>query len=75
MFKSHDSIIHYKIINGLKMYHWSFNSRSQYQNYILNTLNVPGVPGIDNLRKIIIKYYLEEYFGIDIQMKVLDFEF
>ena len=34
-----------------------------------------GVRGIDNLRKIIIKYYLEEYFGIDIQMKVLDFEF
>jgi hypothetical protein len=27
------------------------------------------------LRKIIIKHYLEEYFGIDIHMKVLDFEF
>jgi hypothetical protein len=33
------------------------------------------VPGIDNLRKNIINYYLEEYFGIDIQMKVLGFEF
>jgi len=30
---------------------------------------------IDNLEKIIIKYYLEEYFGVGIQMKVIDFEF
>jgi len=29
---------------------------------------------IDNLRKIIIKYDLEEYFGIDIQIEVIDFE-
>jgi hypothetical protein len=27
------------------------------------------------LRKIAIKYNLEEYFGIDIQMKVIDLEF
>jgi len=30
---------------------------------------------IDDLRKIIIKFYLEEYLGIDIQIKVVDFEF
>jgi len=30
---------------------------------------------IDDLGKTIIKYYLEEYFGIDIQIKVVDFEF
>jgi hypothetical protein len=27
------------------------------------------------LRKIVIKYNLEEYFGIDVQMKVIDLEF
>jgi hypothetical protein len=27
------------------------------------------------LRNTIIKYYLEEYFGIDVQMKVTDLEF
>jgi len=30
---------------------------------------------IDDLRRIIIKYSLEEYFGIDIQIKVVDYEF
>jgi len=30
---------------------------------------------IDDFRKIIMKYYLEEYFGIEIQVKVIDFEF
>jgi hypothetical protein len=29
----------------------------------------------DNLRKIILKYYLEEYFGIDVLTKVTDLEF
>jgi hypothetical protein len=29
----------------------------------------------DYLRRIIIKYYLKEYFGIDVQMKVIDYEF
>jgi hypothetical protein len=29
----------------------------------------------DNLKQTVIKYYLEEYFGIDVQIKVLDFEF
>ena len=46
-------------------------------NNIPSTVNPKhtSVLGIDNLRKSIINYYLEEYFGIDIQMKVLDFEF
>jgi hypothetical protein len=30
---------------------------------------------IHNLRKIVIKYYLEEYFEIDVQIKVIDVEF
>jgi len=30
---------------------------------------------IDDLEKITINYYLEEYFGIDIQIKVVDFKF
>jgi hypothetical protein len=30
---------------------------------------------LDNSEITIIKYYLEEYFGIDIQMKVIDLEF
>ena len=30
---------------------------------------------MNDLRKFIIRYYLEEYFGIDVQTKVLDFEF
>jgi len=30
---------------------------------------------IDDLGKIIINYYLEEYFGIDQQIKGVDFEF
>jgi hypothetical protein len=34
-----------------------------------------GVPGIGNLKKSIINYYVEQYFGIDIQMKVTDIEF
>ena len=34
-----------------------------------------SVSRIDNQRKIIMKEYLEENFGIDVQMKVLDFEF
>ena len=34
-----------------------------------------GVARIDDLIKIIIKYYLEEYFGIVVGMKVEDFEF
>jgi len=29
---------------------------------------------IDNLKKIIVKYYLEEYFGIQTQVKVVDLE-
>jgi hypothetical protein len=29
----------------------------------------------DHLRKTIIKYYLEEYFGIDVEMEVIDLEF
>jgi hypothetical protein len=30
---------------------------------------------IPNLRKIVIKYNLEKYFGIDVQMKVIVLEF
>jgi hypothetical protein len=30
---------------------------------------------ISTFRKIVIKYNLEEYFGIDVQMKVIDLEF
>jgi hypothetical protein len=30
---------------------------------------------IMSLRKIVIKYNLEEYFGINVQMKVIDLEF
>ena len=31
--------------------------------------------GIPSFRKIVIRYNLEEYFGINIEMKVIDFEF
>jgi hypothetical protein len=31
--------------------------------------------GFDNLRKTTIKCYLEEYFGIEVQIKVIDLEF
>jgi hypothetical protein len=30
---------------------------------------------IHNMRKIVIKYYLEECFEIDLQMEVIDLEF
>jgi hypothetical protein len=39
------------------------------------TLRPESASEFDNLRKIILKYYLEEYFGIDVQMKVIEHEF
>jgi hypothetical protein len=44
-------------------------------SYILNSCRPESALEFDNLRKIIIKYYLEEYFGIDVQMKVINFEY
>jgi len=34
-----------------------------------------SISKIDYLGKILIKSYLEEYFGLDIQIKVVDFDF
>jgi len=35
----------------------------------------PNLTIWENLGKNVIKCYLEEYFGVDIQMKVVNFEF
>jgi hypothetical protein len=45
----------------------------------LNPLRAESASKFDNLKNnlttTIIKYYLEEYFGIDAQSEVIDFEF
>ena len=63
-----DMVLHYIKIHIPLVNHFMIERLFTLKTY-------QGVPRIDDLRKIIIKYYLEEYFGIDIQMKVLDFEF
>jgi hypothetical protein len=40
-----------------------------------NPYRTKSAYGIPSLRKIVIKYKLEEHFGIDVQMKVIDLEF
>jgi hypothetical protein len=42
---------------------------------LINPYKTMSAFEIHSLRKIVIKYYMEEYFGIDVQMKVIDFEF
>jgi len=39
------------------------------------TPKVQSLTQIHDLEKIIIKHYLEEYFGVDIQIKFVDIEF
>jgi hypothetical protein len=41
---------------------------------VINPQKTKSASKIPNLRKTIIKYNLEEYFGIDAQMKVIDLE-
>jgi hypothetical protein len=41
---------------------------------ILTPKEIESASKIPNLKKTVIKYNLEEYFGIDIQMKVIDLE-
>jgi hypothetical protein len=41
----------------------------------LNPKSTESASELDKLRKTIVKYYLEEYFGIDVQTKVIDLEF
>jgi hypothetical protein len=38
-------------------------------------VNTKSAFEFDNLRKTIIKYYLEKCFGIDVQLKVIDLKF
>jgi hypothetical protein len=40
-----------------------------------NPYRLESIYEFDNLRKTIKKYYLEEYFEFDVQMKVVDLEF
>ncbi len=63
----------------------SYIIQNQINNYVSHCSSIifcdvnpemyQSVSRIDNQRKIIMKEYLEENFGIDMQMKVLDFEF
>lgn len=41
----------------------------------INSLMFQGIYKFDNLRKTIIKYHLEEYFEVDVQIGVVDLEF
>jgi hypothetical protein len=41
----------------------------------INPLRTENAYKIPNLRTIVIKYNLEEYFRINVQMKVIDLEF
>jgi len=41
----------------------------------INPRMLGSISKIDYLGKILIKSYLEEYFGLEIQIKVVDFDF
>jgi hypothetical protein len=41
----------------------------------VNSYSLENASEFDHLRKTIIKYYLEEHFGIYVQMKVIDLQF
>jgi hypothetical protein len=52
------------------------HSTLKYDSKMVLNLKSPGnASKTNNVRKPIIKYYLEEYFGIDVQMKFIDLEF
>jgi hypothetical protein len=43
-----------------------------YSIWIINPWRPKNAFEFDNLRKTIIKYYFKKYFGIDLQMQVID---
>lgn len=61
----------------MNMYMYYFNICTYYLSLTFKRqrVSLEGVPSVDDLRNIIIKYYLEEYFQIFFRMKVVDFEF